>query len=364
MKVLFITNIISSHQIGLWDSFSKLDNIDFLYLYTEELPMEQKRYYEESRDYCIYSKHVNDVKTILYDADFVIVSKGCVKDDRIKTFLKQMNNIIYYSEHYSKEINTNSKYAICKYIIKGLLLRAKYHKKNKYNYALCASSHAGFDFFISGFKKKNIYKFGYFPSYDYNKKPLLNNKKILFVGRNIPLKHPEDSVFALDFLKEDNSSYSLDIVGKGFENYPSDGIEYYGELEHRCVIEKMMNSEIFIFSSDRREGWGVVLAEAMSSGCFVFANINAGCTNFLIRNGFNGYTYKNRKELEIRLKQFLKLSESKKQEIRKNAIKTIKNLWNSDIAASRLYNFLKSLYHKAIFYIKDDGPLSRDKCKF
>ena len=53
----------------------------------------------------------------------------------------------------------------------------------------------------------------------------------------------------------------------------------------------MAKSDIFIFTSDKNEGWGVVLNEAMSSACAVVANKAIGSVPFLIKDGLNGFTY-------------------------------------------------------------------------
>lgn len=46
----------------------------------------------------------------------------------------------------------------------------------------------------------------------------------------------------------------------------------------------MRESHIFIFTSDRGEGWGVVLSEAMANGCTVVASNKIGAAPFLVKH--------------------------------------------------------------------------------
>ena len=54
----------------------------------------------------------------------------------------------------------------------------------------------------------------------------------------------------------------------------------------------MRNHDIFIFTSDRQEGWGAVLNEAMDSGSTVVASDAIGSSPFLIKDGQNGFLFK------------------------------------------------------------------------
>ena len=321
MKVAFLTNIISSHQVELWDQFISHDEVYFKYVYTKK-ENDETRYKTTKRDYCVYSKDISAIEQFLDEYDILIVSLGSIEDERINKYLSGKNNLFIYSEHVSKKIDISKKCKKIKYYLYHLLHRGKYYKSiSRKNIVLCSSSHAGYDFHSSGFPKKNIFKFGYFPKYEFIDGELKSFKNIVFSGRNIEWKHPEDSIFALEYLKNEGENFSLLIAGKGFENYQfnnNDSVSVLGELDHDKLITVLQNSDLYIFPSTREEGWGVALPEAMASGCFIIANSAAGSTNYLIKNGFNGFTYRNRKQLIKRLNQYLALSSRKKNIIRKS----------------------------------------------
>ena len=365
MHISFVTNIISIHQMNLWDNFICHKNVEFTYLYTENLSNE-KRYNDYKRDYCVFSKDIQDINNFLDEQDIIIVTLGSIEDERVNKYLKGKTNLVIYSEHLSKLNALNSKNKRTIYYFKKLVKRPQYYRGiSRNNLVLCASSHAGYDFHITGFRKKNIYKFGYFPKYRYNLK-IKDNHTMVFAGRNIYWKHYEDSLFALRHLRDKNYKYFLNIAGK---DYPNDlktefnNVNLLGELNHEETINLLFESDLFVFSSTREEGWGVVLAEAMAAGCFVIANSNAGSTKYLVRNGYNGLTYNNRKQLIKCLNQYIGLSDKQKMIIRNNAVNTIKSIWNGEVAADRLYKLCLSLFNKEKFKKYKSGPLSSDKCR-
>ena len=53
----------------------------------------------------------------------------------------------------------------------------------------------------------------------------------------------------------------------------------------------MRVSHNFIFTSDRGEGWGVVLSEAMANGCTVVASNKIGAAPFLVKHKKNGLLF-------------------------------------------------------------------------
>ena len=119
----------------------------------------------------------------------------------------------------------------------------------------------------------------------------------------------------------------------------------------------MFESDIFLFTSDRQEGWGAVLNEAMASGCVCFANIAAGSTRFLIKQGFNGFSYRNLNQLKKMILEAINNKESLLN-ISLNATKTILGTWNANVAAENiigLYTSIKSGIEIQKKYI-NNGP--------
>ena len=63
-------------------------------------------------------------------------------------------------------------------------------------------------------------------------------------------------------------------------------------LPHREALAFMESIDVFPFTSNRIEGWGAILPEAMDKCCAVVASEDAGSTLELVRHGENGFTYK------------------------------------------------------------------------
>ena len=53
----------------------------------------------------------------------------------------------------------------------------------------------------------------------------------------------------------------------------------------------MKKHHIYCLTSDKNEGWGAVLNEAMSSGCCPVSSIEAGATPYLVKDGVNGFSF-------------------------------------------------------------------------
>lgn len=183
--------------------------------------------------------------------------------------------------------------------------------KNKNLYVLCASAYTKRDLSLFGFPKDKCFKWGYFPemepypNYGYLLEKKLGLKRpgvsILWAGRLIGLKHPEVALSVAKHLKERGTEFEMNIIGDGPLRPEldkkvsalglSDKVHLLGAQSHDFVLDEMEKADIFLFTSDRNEGWGAVLNEAMNAGCAVVADKNIGSVPFLIRDGVNGHTY-------------------------------------------------------------------------
>ena len=106
----------------------------------------------------------------------------------------------------------------------------------------------------------------------------------------------------------------------------------------------MSESDIFLFTSNQAEGWGVVLNEAMSEGMCVIASESAGSTNELIKDGTNGkiYSLDSLTELKAVTEQII----NHKEEIPRlgqQAQLTIKENWSATAAIENLIKKYRDL---------------------
>lgn len=370
INVLFITNILCRHQVGIWDPLSIQPDIHFTYLCTrnpkEEISIRYKC--EMPRNYTINSFELDDDNLINMVNESDIIFYGSIEDNRVRSLISNKNNSFIITEHSSKDDYKEF------FKLRGIRRWRSFKKNIKIalkdinkNYVFCASSHTGQDFSFAGANKNNLLKFGYFPKYDIIDIKNINNKdthSIFYIGRDCTFKHPEVAIYALNiFNKIDGYRYNISFCGEGLDKY-IDGnsyCNYYPSLNNRELMEKLKKSSIYIFPSDRGEGWGTVLGEAMAAGCVCFANIEAGSTRYLINDGVNGFTYKTKRELRCKIKKFVSMDKEKIKIMRYNAIKTVKSEWSGETAALRLRHFIDCYTTGTNFIAYRDGPLSLDK---
>ena len=121
-------------------------------------------------------------------------------------------------------------------------------------------------------------------------------------------------------------------------------VEVLGAMKPEQVREHMENSEIFIFTSDRNEGWGAVLNESMNSACAVVANSAIGSVPFLLTDGENGYMYRDG-DFEDFYSKVKKLLDDAKTRLRLsgNAYATMAEEWNAENAARKFVSLCERM---------------------
>ena len=136
----------------------------------------------------------------------------------------------------------------------------------------------------------------------------------------------------------------------------NDQVTFTGAIPSIQVRRIMEQASIYICSSDRQEGWGAVVNEAMNSGCAVIADQMIGSAPFLIDSGYNGYTYRSFNELSDVIAKLLN-DENECRRIGTNAYMTISEEWNAKEAAKRLIQLIENLLngHETPF---STGPCS------
>lgn len=366
MKIIFVTNYAIRHQTGLWDSFVKLNkDIEFIFLATAKYDAERKamHYVEEERSYIVHSTELNDdeLTKLIDKTDIVIFAQS--DDLRLLKLFKKVKYVVFPQEHIFKQKTLKKFLAIFNQTRKNI----KYFPKAK-RYLLAPSIYSYKESRLSCLtNKKNSYKFGYFPKLDTT--PITNKKnQLIWSGRLLDWKKPYLSIKAIENIHYSDSNYKLKIYGNGPLKHElndlintssaKDSIEFNDFVENEELMNNFRESEIGLFTSTSGEGWGVVLNEMLASGCVTFSSIHAGSTRYLIKDGINGFTYSKDKELFQKLAKYLSMSDEEKRTIQKNAQDTIRNLWNNDVAAQRLYELFKSIIENKPFTKYNDGPLS------
>lgn len=225
-------------------------------------------------------------------------------------------------------------------------------------YKLCANSYTSQDDEkLLAYKNKH-YKWGYFVS------PKLNNVvkhsednlsvRILWCARFLRLKHPELVICLAARLKKEGYKILIDMLGDGEIKEEmcafadklcvSDIVRFHGSVSNDDVNKKMAESDIFLFTSDKREGWGVVMNEAMNNECCVVASDAIGSTHFLVNDGETGVIFKscNIESLYEKVKWLLDNPEERIR-IAKKGYKSITEIWSPHNAVKNLLALIDDL---------------------
>lgn len=118
--------------------------------------------------------------------------------------------------------------------------------------------------------------------------------KLLFVGRNSTEKRFSLILKSLNLMDKFNINYTLNVIGPHFQEeiIPNNKVNYLGAIEDKEKINDYYRVSDFILISSEREGFPLVLMEAMSFGV-VPISTNVGGIPEEIINGQNGFLLEN-----------------------------------------------------------------------
>ena len=174
---------------------------------------------------------------------------------------------------------------------------------------------------------------------------------LLWAARMIDWKHPELAVETARMLRERGLRFHMDIIGDGelrpmaerlAREYGLEGcVSFPGYQPPEEVRRYMEQADIFLFTSDRQEGWGAVANEAMNSGCALVADHMIGAVPYLVRHGENGLVYGDgRKEQLFGAAERLVRDRALCRKLGEAAYRTIAEVWNAENAAGRLLELI------------------------
>lgn len=224
-------------------------------------------------------------------------------------------------------------------------------------YKLCSSAFACGDHYkLHSFKDK-CYKWGYFTKVDRNldveaslgvsTSETLHT--LMWCARFLKLKHPELPIQMAARLKEKGYKFVLDMYGSGKELEKTQALSkllnvedivcFKGNMPNDEILKAMREHEIFLFTSDKNEGWGAVANESMSNGCAIVASDAIGSIPFLVNDGINGCIFESCNLNSLCEKvEWLLDNPTERKKITINAYHTMRDIWSPQNAAN---NFLK-----------------------
>lgn len=367
MKMVFVSNFLSHHQRPLTDVLAQ--ECDFAFIATTEFHQERRDMgWEEGTepDYlCHYDRQPEKARALLEEAQVVIA--GSAPEELISPCIRGGKLVLRYSERPLKKGSEWGKY---------LPRLIKWHIQNppgRNVRLLCASAYTASDYARFALFRGRAYRWGYFPEFKPgNVQSLLEGKRpasLLWAGRFLEWKHPDDALKVAARLKRDGYPFTLTVIGSGklepklkamvSELDLADRVTFPGAMSPEAVREYMEQSEIFLFTSDRQEGWGAVLNEAMNSGCCCVASKAAGASAYLVRHGENGILYPSGDEdaLYREVRSLLDAPE-RRRIMGEAAYETIAQEWNPKTAARRLLSLCQELLSGKTPTLPASGPCS------
>ena len=377
LTVTFFSNFLLHHQTPFCEAMVKRLGDGFRFVATQPVPQERLamgyRNYEDV-PYAL-NAYQNDAAyqramQLGYDSDVVIM--GSASNIFAEKRLKENKLTFRYYERLFKE----GKWRLLdpRVIRDRFLTDTRY--RNKEAYMLCASAYTARDCKLIFAYPHKMYKWGYFPEvklYDDIDRVIANKEKhsFLWAGRLIDWKHPEKAVLLAEQLYRNGTDFHMQIIGigemeqqlrqmisaKGLQNQ----VRMTGAMSPDEVRACMEKADIFLFTSDRNEGWGAVLNEALNSACAVVACREIGSVPYLIEDGINGMIFDNRgtNTLYSCVERLLRDKE-RKTTMQNNAYETMKNVWNADAATDRLLRLIDCI-QKGGDPGYASGPCSREE---
>ena len=375
MTITFLTNIVNHHQIHVADELYKYYGNGYTYVVFEHLPdwLRKGGYQELERPYVlnVYESSANKRKAedLAFESDVVII--GSAPEYLVEKRLKENKITFHYSERWFKDIS----YKLFSPRLWAHILSNHVKYRDKRSYMLCASAFTARDVNRVFAYPHKCFKWGYFTKVDdLDIESILAAKRgetrIMWCARFLKLKHPELVVKLAKKLKASGYKFEIDMFGSGeeSENIKSmakaydvtDVLSFKGNLPNDEILQQMRQHNIFLFTSDRHEGWGAVLNESMSNGCAVVASDKIGSVPFLLKNNVNGLIFKSGDIESLYSNVKYLLDNPNQAEIyAKEAYLTMRNEWSPQNAAMSLRILIETIKNENLKeYKKLDGPCS------
>lgn len=378
MKIVFYCNFLNHHQVLVADELYKQLGGDYVFVAT--LPRNEKELKGgadySTRPYCILageSQEEHDRALNLARTADVCVFGACSQEYAVERARQKDCGLSFeMGERWLKRgwINVLSP------TLRQWWMNYMRYYHNKPFYKLCSSAFVAKDDNRLGAYRGRHFKWGYFTGVktDINVEvsPDVSTTEItplMWCSRFLSLKHPELAVKLAQRLKQEGYRFVLDFYGSGeVEQKTRDMVKnlglqdvarFHGAIPNEQVLMEMRRHKIFLFTSDRFEGWGAVANEAMGQGCALVGSDAIGSVPYLIEHRRNGMIFKSGDvdSLTNYVKALLD-NRSFLEYIRQNSVETMQTLWSPAAAARNLLQLIDDLQNGSSCSI-ERGPCSK-----
>lgn len=375
MKIVFFSNFINHHQSIFADELYK--NTDENYIFIETMPMFD---WLKSGGYDDFSSRPYVLQAWKDDASKKKAEELCVNADVAIFGADSLDYQIMRAKTGKLSFEVSERWlkkGILNLLSPRLLRNMWYYHtlfRKKPVYKLCSSAYAAGDQYKMFSFKDRCYKWGYFTRVDdYDIEASLDNRqaiefRLMWCARFLKWKHPEMAIKLAARLKAKGYTFTLDMYGSGVELERmqllarqldvTDVVRFCGNLPNDQILEQMRCHDIFLFTSDRNEGWGAVANEAMSNGCVLVGSDAIGSVPFLVKDGENGCVFKSCDLDSLMNKvEYLLNNRTEIRRLAVNGYLTMKTVWSPENAARNLMTLIDDLRNGRDTSVAD-GPCS------
>lgn len=374
MKLVFFFNYLNHHQSAVADAlFAILGSDDFAFIGTAP-PNEAEL--KGGKDYSDRPYYVNATSSaengnwaieLAKNAEVCVFGALSQQYAIIRAKYNPCGLSLEISERWLKRGLLNM---LSPNFIKWVINYWKFYRKANFK-KLCSSGFVRCDDEKIGAYRDCHFKWGYFTDVlqnlerDYNCKRI----KLMWCARFLKLKHPELPILMASRLKRLGYEFHLDMYGIGPEEHAAkllvtrynldDSIKFHGQIPNEDVLRVMQQTDIFLFTSDRQEGWGAVANESMASGCAIVSSDTIGSTPFLIKDGITGFKFKSGDVASLtQIVSYLLDHPDKIKQIGQTARDYMSTIWSPKNAARSLLTLISDLQNGRVTSISE-GPCSK-----
>ena len=378
MKLAFYCNYLNHHQVRVADELYELLGEDYAFIAT--LPRNKDSLKGgvdySSRPYCILAGESNDAHAkaleLARTAD-VCVFGACSQEYAVERAKQKDCGLSFeMGERWLKRGLIN---VLSPTLREWWINYMRYYHRKPF-YKLCSSAYVAKDDEKLGAYKGRHYKWGYFTgvdcAFDVEASSDVSTTEItplMWCSRFLSWKHPELPILIAQRLKKEGLHFFIDFYGSGEVEQKSrdlasrlgldDVVRFHGAIPNDQVLKEMGRHKIFLFTSDRFEGWGAVANEAMSQGCALVGSDAIGSVPYLVDNCRNGMIFKSG-DVDSLTNCVRTLIENRSllEDIRHNAVKTMQTMWSPAVAARNLLKLIDDIKNGRSCSIKE-GPCSK-----
>lgn len=378
MKIVIVSDFVNHYYVPLAEELYRLTGGNFWFVEVRPLPDSFKKggFSVYDRPYIIraWESEANQQKAyqLAVDADVLYTGGGKFVVDYEKRRLRYNKLTFECAERILKR-------GLLNLISPTNLLTQFYYHTSFYKkplYKLCISGYTANDMYLQHAYKDKCYKWAYFPAIpELDPQQMLDKKrnnpcvKMVWCARFLKWKHPELAVLLAEKLRNESYQFELNMIGTG-EMYDeieamivqknlSSQVHLLGNYPNAEVTRIMAEHDIFLFTSDKFEGWGVVLNETMGQVCCPVASNMIGAVPFLLKDGENGQVFEsgNIDSLHMKVRELLDNPE-RMREMSVQAYHTVAGEWNARTAARRFYDFCEAWLNGRTMSF-EHGPMSK-----